>query len=73
MKRLISFQAFFCFLSLHVFRACNSRSDPDPIKTSPDAETISEYLLNLGTDPNKLLNEQDIPRTEKGSDNTSTN
>lgn len=73
MKRLISFQAFFCFLSLHIFKACDPGSDPYPIKTSPEADTISKYLLNLGTDTNKLLNEQDIPRTEKGGNNSSSN
>lgn len=79
MKRLISFssQAFFCFLLLHVFSACDTGSDQEPIKTSPDAETISEYLLNLGTDPNNLLNVQKISgssqRTETGSKSTNTN
>lgn len=54
-------QAFFLaiFLSL-IFSSCDFGGKEEPIKISPDAETIGDYLRNLPNDPEEILNVQPI-------------
>lgn len=54
-------KAFFfaAFLSL-IFMSCDSGGKEEPIKISPDAASIADYLKNLSTNPQDILNVQSI-------------
>ncbi|EAZ80116.1 thiol-activated cytolysin family protein [Algoriphagus machipongonensis] len=63
MKLLFSSRlwAFFSFaLLLFIFSSCDIGNKEDPIKVSPDAATIGDYIRTLGDDSKGLLNTQNI-------------
>ncbi|UZD22775.1 thiol-activated cytolysin family protein [Algoriphagus halophytocola] len=55
MKAAFSFALVFLILT-----SCNLGEDDEPIKTSPDAESISQYIRNLNFDEQELFNVQGI-------------
>ncbi|GMQ24437.1 cholesterol-dependent cytolysin suilysin [Algoriphagus sp. oki45] len=55
-------KVLFAFLLTSALVGCDTLGGgDDPIVTSPDAESITDYLRGLNSDPNSLLNVQSIP------------
>ena len=45
---------------LYFISACDNGEDVDPIKISPDAESISDYVRGMSYNANELFNVQSI-------------
>lgn len=70
-------KAIFAFALGSLLYSCDFGKNDEPIKISPDAETIGEYLKGLNNDPNNILNVQSISgssqRTQTGTNTQNTN
>ena len=55
-------KVLFAFLLTSALVGCDTLGGgDDPILISPDAESITDYLRTMNSDPNSILNVQSIP------------